>query len=226
MNTFNRFIVNMMLLLSTQALATNTIDISNTPTVPEQPRVNASAQLLGLTITAKKRLGASGNILYISIHGAATNGCKFYQKHFNNTYQDIACGQRLFYSRSSTADLANYINTLEFFSSSPGSSAVNINTEPEVTLSGGKDAVSAKAQVTIFTPTSANTAKTYTITINNIPYITQVNASTPIKAIVEALQAKVTTNTAITCTEDGSKIICTANTANTAFTYATSVADR
>ncbi|SMN15082.1 Chitinase [uncultured Candidatus Thioglobus sp.] len=51
------------------------------------------------------------------------------------------------------------------------------------------------------------------------------DSSASVKTIVEALQTKVNANPAITCTEDDTKITCTADTSNTAFTYASSVAD-
>ncbi|WP_139458689.1 hypothetical protein, partial [Bathymodiolus thermophilus thioautotrophic gill symbiont] len=239
MNIFNRFIITTLLVLSTsQVLALNTIGIANTPLVPAQSRVEAFASFNGLAITAKKKLGVNGNGLKLMVEenhrddnaGLNTDGCvKDSERSFaDKTSILILCGTGFTGGISYTSELAIVINSLEYFSSSAGSSTRRPdlgNGGTDIVLSGGKDAAPAQAQVTTFTPTSANSTKTYIITINNTLYTTQANASTPIKAIVEALQAKVTANTAITCTEDDSKITCTANTADTAFTYASSVDD-
>ncbi|CAC9578797.1 hypothetical protein [uncultured Gammaproteobacteria bacterium] len=93
-------------------------------------------------------------------------------------------------------------------------------------LSGGVDAQEVATQVVSFTPTVADARKHYTININSVEYSITVNANTTIKEIVEAFQVKTNDNSSVTCTEDDTKLTCTANTAGESFTHTISVADR
>jgi phage tail sheath gpL-like len=80
------------------------------------------------------------------------------------------------------------------------------------------------AQVVDFTPTAATAANTlYRTTINGNNYdYTSVGADT-VQTIAEALQPLMTADAAVTCTEDNTKVTCTASTPGTAFTFASSV---
>lgn len=79
----------------------------------------------------------------------------------------------------------------------------------------------AVAQVVVFTPINLAAGWVLTITINSIEYdYTQVSGDST-QSVVEALQALVDADAAVSCTEDNSAITCTAASAGTTFTYGT-----
>lgn len=82
---------------------------------------------------------------------------------------------------------------------------------------------SATAQVVVFTPSNLTSGWELTITINGTNYSYKQTSGDTTKTVVEALQALVTANAAVGCTENDTAITCTAASAGTAFTYSTSV---
>jgi hypothetical protein len=140
-------------------------------------------------------------------------------------------------------DIANVLSTLTNVSDATlgtlvaTNSANTVKFEDETSVSGdiifseisGKiTSVSATgtppvAQVVDFTPEEITAANTeYKITINSNDYSYLSTDSATIKTIVEDLQGKVNGDSAVTCTEDDTKITCTADVAGTLFTYSTS----
>ncbi|WP_138146376.1 hypothetical protein, partial [Bathymodiolus heckerae thiotrophic gill symbiont] len=125
MTIFNRFIITALLVLFTsKALAVNTIEVSNTPKSPAQSEVRASLILTlntnddKLTVTAKQRLGASGNFLRFTLGGNESIGCQLDEGiAVDDVFVQISCGMSFFVGTSTTSDLATLINTLEHFSS-------------------------------------------------------------------------------------------------------------
>lgn len=81
----------------------------------------------------------------------------------------------------------------------------------------------AIAQVVVFTPSNLASGWTLTITINGTNYNYQQDSNDSTQDVVEALQALVDGSSAVSCTEDNAAITCTASSAGTSFTYATSV---
>ena len=82
----------------------------------------------------------------------------------------------------------------------------------------------AVAQAVVFTPANLASGWTLTITINGSGYSYAQTSSDSTQSVVEALQALVDGSSAVSCTEDNTAITCTASSAGTSFTYATSVA--
>ncbi len=82
----------------------------------------------------------------------------------------------------------------------------------------------AVAQAVVFTPANLASGWTLTITINGTGYSYVQTSSDSTQSVVEALQALVDGSSAVSCTEDNTAITCTASSAGTSFTYATSVA--
>lgn len=91
---------------------------------------------------------------------------------------------------------------------------------PAVTFAGGLDAV---AQVVTFTPENIVSNTRYRITINGSTYSYTLSGIATAKKIVEGLQTLVDADNAVSCSEDDTKVSCTAETAGTVFTYSTSV---
>ncbi len=81
----------------------------------------------------------------------------------------------------------------------------------------------AVAQVVVFTPADLASRWKLTITINSTNYSYKQASGDSLQNVVEALQALVTANADVDCTEDNTAITCTASSAGTTFTYATSV---
>lgn len=81
----------------------------------------------------------------------------------------------------------------------------------------------AAAQVVVFTPADLAYDWVLTITINNTDHSYTQQSGDSTQQVVEALQSRVDTNSAVSCTEDNVSITCTAASAGTAFTYSTSV---
>jgi hypothetical protein len=76
------------------------------------------------------------------------------------------------------------------------------------------------AQQVVFTPSNVSSGYTFRVTINGTDYTSQSAAlSTVLSDITSALSA----NTAVTCSQNGTAITCTAVVPGVAFTYATSV---
>lgn len=88
------------------------------------------------------------------------------------------------------------------------------------------DAIPATAQIVDFTPILPENFLIYRAKINWTSYNYSTTDWTTVKNIVEALQASMDTNEAVTCTEDDTKITCTADVAGTAFTYDAEVVDK
>lgn len=88
------------------------------------------------------------------------------------------------------------------------------------------DAIPATAQIVDFTPILPENFLIYRAKINWTSYNYSTTDWTTVKNIVEALQASMDANEAVTCTEDDTKITCTADVAWTAFTYDAEVVDK
>jgi hypothetical protein len=73
------------------------------------------------------------------------------------------------------------------------------------------------AQVTNFSPTDITVGETYRISINGTSYDFTANASSTVADVTAALAVEADANAAVTCTEDGMSVTCTADTAGTAF---------
>ncbi len=93
------------------------------------------------------------------------------------------------------------------------------------TVTSGTTNRTAIAQITEFTPALPTIGETYRATINGINYDFTVVSTSSVQEIVEALEPIMEGNADTTCTEDDTKITCTANVAGTAFTHAATVVD-
>lgn len=83
---------------------------------------------------------------------------------------------------------------------------------------------SAVAQVVSFTPAEVSLSYKYSITINGTEYsFENKTGDDTARKVVEALRPLVDANPAVTCTENDVSVICTADVAGVAFTYATNV---
>lgn len=81
------------------------------------------------------------------------------------------------------------------------------------------------AQVVDFTPALPTVGETYRATINGNNYDYDVIAVVSIQTIVEALEPLMEVEANTTCSEDDTKITCTADVAGTAFTHNATVVD-
>ena len=84
--------------------------------------------------------------------------------------------------------------------------------------------VTAVAQVVTFTPGSISKNVTFTITINGTSYSYNFTSGA-LSTIVAGLTSLVDADSAVSCTDGGSVVTCTAAVAGTAFTYSTGVAE-
>ena len=98
-------------------------------------------------------------------------------------------------------------------------------TSGDITSVASVTGVVPAAQVVVFTPTNIGDDWAYTITINGTNYSYLHGDDETLKQVVEALQALVDADSAVSCTEDDAAITCTAVAAGTSFTYATSVTE-
>ncbi len=179
-----------------------------------------------ITITSTKS-GASGNGDVLKYVQTDTESCG---RVSGTSEAIITCGPN-----SLTPDFLRNINnefktegfTANRFPSVPKYTNVRswLGDSKTWTLAGGVDNRDEVAKVVSFTPTLATSRKEYTISINGDDYSTTVTGNTTIKGIVEALQMKVISNSMVTCTEDDTKLTCTSNAGNPAFTYSSSVID-
>jgi hypothetical protein len=179
-----------------------------------------------ITITSTKS-GASGNGDVLKYVQTDTESCG---RVSGTSEAIITCGPN-----SLTPDFLRNINnefktegfTANRFPSVPKYANVRswLGDSKTWTLAGGVDNRDEVAKVVSFTPTLATSRKEYTISINGDDYSTTVTGNTTIKGIVEALQMKVISNSMVTCTEDDTKLTCTSNAGNPAFTYSSSVID-
>jgi hypothetical protein len=179
-----------------------------------------------ITITSTKS-GASGNGDVLKYVQTDTESCG---RVSGTSVATITCGPN-----SLTPDFLRNINnefktegfTANRFPSVPKYANVRswLGDSKTWTLAGGVDNRDEVAKVVSFTPTLATSRKEYTISINGDDYSTTVTGDTTIKGIVEALQMKVISNSMVTCTEDDTKLTCTSNAGNPAFTYSSSVID-
>jgi hypothetical protein len=76
------------------------------------------------------------------------------------------------------------------------------------------------AQRVTFTPADVDSAETFTVTINGTDYSA---GSGSVQAIVEKLVQELASASGVSCTEDDTKVTCTAVSAGTPFTYSASV---
>lgn len=81
------------------------------------------------------------------------------------------------------------------------------------------------AQVVEFTPDAPTDGLTYRATINGVDYDYTVIGTRTILEVVTALQPLMDANADVSCTQDGSKITCTANVPGTPFTHSATVVD-
>ncbi len=81
------------------------------------------------------------------------------------------------------------------------------------------------AQVVTFTPAMPTNGETFRATINGTDYDHVVSGSETVGQAVEALQPLMDASATVTCTEDDTKVTCTADVAGTAFTFAATVLD-
>ncbi|SMN01356.1 hypothetical protein SPONL_2000 [uncultured Candidatus Thioglobus sp.] len=185
--------------------------------------IKASVVFQGITITSTL-IGSAGNVEQITVFSEDTDFDDCEYKGVSNGIHRIVCDNDPFSSdfndgeAGSTFELATVINSVSGFTATGGNSNT-LATAGTITLSGGVDST-VVAQVVDFTPTAASAAGVlYRMTINGTDYdYTSVGADT-VQTIVEALQPLVDANSAVTCTEDDTKVTCTADTAGTAFTF-------
>ena len=83
----------------------------------------------------------------------------------------------------------------------------------------------ATAQVVEFIPTAPTVGETYSGSINSTTIAYTVTGSITIAQLVATLEPLLEADAATTCTEDGTKISCSANLAGTLFTYGATVVD-
>lgn len=81
------------------------------------------------------------------------------------------------------------------------------------------------AQVVTFTPASPVDGETFRVTINSTNYDHIISGAETIQDVVEALQPLADADPAVTCTEDDTKVTCTASAPGTSFTYGATVID-
>ncbi len=230
MNAFNRFIITALLVLFTsQAFATNTL-LATTTTE------NATAITETKAFANPFKYG-NHNSFVVNIksteNGTSGNGSKITINRRVSDYQNrcsvisggdtkevvMACSGE----NANTTYIREFINSnLSKFNATGGGGGTFSNfSDPEIIiLAGGLNTASAIAQVVEFIPTSANVANTvYTIKIDENTYTHTTTGADSVATIISALQTKVTADAAVSCTNETTKIICTANTAGTAFTY-------
>lgn len=82
------------------------------------------------------------------------------------------------------------------------------------------------AQVVTFTPATPTDGLTYRANINGTNYDYTVIGTKTVTEVVTALQVLMDTATGVSCTHDGTKVTCTADSAGTPFTsYSATVVD-
>ena len=203
-------------LVSNEALA-NGEALFSTETVANVSEVKASANIQGVSITSMET-GVSGNDDKVTIISQenGTNNCAVTSGSGTDDIT-VTCDLGINDDDSgSTQELATVLNLESKFSASGGDETV-VGADT-ANLSGGINPV---AQVVTFTPNKGadNSDIKYNIRINNNNYVYTTSASETIKQIVEALQPIVNSDTSVSCTEDDTKITCTAVSAGTLFLY-------
>ncbi len=117
--------------------------------------------------------------------------------------------------------------TTRFTTTATENSASNLTfadgTGGNITASSTVAGVVPVAQVVTFTPGNPTNGETFRATINGNTYSVNVSGSPSVQTVVESLQTIMNAEGNTTCTEDNTKITCTADVAGNAFTYATTV---
>ncbi len=94
------------------------------------------------------------------------------------------------------------------------------------TVTSDADNKAAVAQVVTFTPADVNAGETFRATINggsNLDYT--VVGSKTVKDVVEGIVTAMNNEPAVACSEDDTKVTCTADSAGTSFTFSATVVD-
>jgi hypothetical protein len=226
-------------LVGSQVFAVNTIDTSIvTDNVTQISEVKAlhvvkdATQQDYMKIISKKS-GSTGNGDILRYRNDAQTNETYQCKRVNTlSMVEIVCGR--------DAVTNAFVNTINWHFANEGFAAEQIGTllgerivhlqlgktSENWTLSGGIDGQEAVAQVVSFTPTVADNYKYYRISINSAEYSISVNKNTTINEIVEAFYNEMHNDSSVTCTEDDTKLTCTAYTAGDSFSYITSVVNR
>ncbi len=226
-------------LVGSQVFAVNTIDTSIvTDNVTQISEVKAlhvvkdATQQDYMKIISKKS-GSTGNGDILRYRNDAQTNETYQCKRVNTlSMVEIVCGR--------DAVTNAFVNTINWHFANEGFAAEQIGTllgerivhlqlgktSENWTLSGGIDGQEAVAQVVSFTPAVADNYKYYRISINSAEYSISVNKNTTINEIVEAFYNEMHNDSSVTCTEDDTKLTCTAYTAGDSFSYITSVVNR
>lgn len=93
------------------------------------------------------------------------------------------------------------------------------------TQTSGTTNRTAVAQVVTFTPASVTAGETFRGTINGTPYDYLAANGNTVQTVVEALAPSMDGDSAVACSEDDTKVTCTASSAGTVFTYAATTFD-
>lgn len=123
---------------------------------------------------------------------------------------------------STTADAINADASNPYSASVESGNRVRLTAD--ATGSAGNGAVIATdlsyntaAQVVTFVPTNVTDGETFRISINGTNYDFTANASSTVADVTAALSVMADANAAVSCTEDGTSITCTASTPGTGF---------
>ncbi len=93
------------------------------------------------------------------------------------------------------------------------------------TQTSGTTNRTAVAQVVTFTPASVTAGETFRATINGTDYDYTASGGDSEDTVVSALAPLINDNAAVACSEDNTKVTCTAESAGTAFEFAATVVD-
>lgn len=205
-----------------------------TQTIANAAQTKASRTLTIASIPANGETITIGTCVVTFDNGTGETNCNdnvaSVKRNGGETTSTIATNLRLITNLNDAAhgglSVSGSGTNVTFTTSGNETSATNITytngTGVDVTNPTIVTGVVGASQVVTFTPVSPLSGETFRITINGTNYNYIVSTAT-VQNVVEGLKPLADANSAVTCTEDDTKVTCTADIAGTSFTYSATV---